>query len=226
MILDSYSNAGPDGRSDGSTASVVYVIDDDESIRTGLSALFRSSGLHVETFGSPREFLAFDRPSVPGCVILDIRLRGENGLVFQQEMVKTGVRVPILFITGHGDVEMSVKAMKAGAIDFFQKPFRDQDLLDAVSQALNRDAERLAVESALADLHASYESLTAREREVMAFVVAGLLNKQIAAAMRLSEITVKTHRGQVMRKLGCRSVADLVRKAEALGVGDESAYKR
>ena len=198
--------------------SVVYVIDDDESIRFVLNGLVRSVGLHVETFESPKDFLAFPKYDAPSCLILDVRLRGESGLAFQQEAHRCGVRMPILFITAHGDIEMTVKAMKAGALDFFAKPFRDQDMLDAIAHALKRDAERRESEQALATLQESYESLTQREREVMKFVVAGMLNKQIAYELHLSEITVKIHRGQVMKKMVSRSLPDLVRKAEALGI--------
>ncbi len=195
---------------------IVYVLDDDEGIRLALSSLFRSVGLRVETFESSQGFLAFPKQEAPSCLVLDVRLRGESGLAFQEELAKTTVRIPIVFMTGHGDIAMTVKAMKAGAIDFLAKPFRDQDMLDAVSSALTRDGERLAAEQSIALLCTSYESLTPREREVMEYVVAGMLNKQIASALNLSEITVKIHRGQVMRKMGARSVADLVRKSEAL----------
>ena len=205
------------GTGDGKL-SVVYVVDDDESTRFALSGLLRSVGLHVETFESSREFLAFPKYDAPSCLILDVRLRGESGLAFQEQIAKTDLRMPILFLTGHGDMEMSVKAMKAGAVDFFAKPFRQQDMLDAVAHALARDGERLASERSIASIRAAYESLTPREREVMAFVVAGLMNKQIAYELNLSEITVKIHRGQAMKKMAARSVADLVRKAEALGV--------
>lgn len=198
--------------------SVVYVIDDDESIRFVLNGLVRSVGLHVETFESPKDFLAFPKYDAPSCLILDVRLRGESGLAFQQEAHRCGVRMPILFITAHGDIEMTVKAMKAGALDFFAKPFRDQDMLDAIAHALKRDAERRESEHALATLQESYGSLTQREREVMKFVVAGMLNKQIAYELHLSEITVKIHRGQVMKKMASRSLPDLVRKAEALSI--------
>ena len=198
--------------------SVVYVIDDDESIRFVLNGLVRSVGLHVETFESPKDFLAFPKYDAPSCLILDVRLRGESGLAFQQEAYRCGVRMPILFITAHGDIEMTVKAMKAGALDFFAKPFRDQDMLDAIAHALKRDAERRESEHALATLQESYESLTQREREVMKYVVSGMLNKQIAYELHLSEITVKIHRGQVMKKMASRSLPDLVRKAEALGI--------
>ncbi len=217
MVLGLYQSSSQ--RDKEGILSVVYVIDDDESMRFALSGLFRSVGLHVETFGSSKDFLAFRKYEAPSCLILDVRLREESGLTFQEDVAKSNLRIPILFITGHGDIEMSVKAMKAGALDFFSKPFRDQDMLDAVAHALNRDSARLAAEESRAKLRTVYDSLTQREREVMGFVVAGLMNKQIAAAMHLSEITVKIHRGQMMKKLACRSVPDLVRKAEALGVG-------
>lgn len=197
---------------------VVYVVDDDESMRLALGGLLRSVGLRVETFESSQDFLAFPKYDAPSCLILDIRLRGESGLAFQEQIAKSGASIPIVFITGHGDIAMTVKAMKAGAVDFFAKPFRDQDMLDAVANALTRDGERLAAEQSIAALRAAYDSLTPREREVMGFVVAGLMNKQIAAEMNLSEITVKIHRGQVMKKMTVRSVADLVRKSESLGV--------
>jgi len=201
-----------------SKTPVVYVIDDDESIRFVLNGLVRSVGLQVETFGSPKEFLAFPKYDAPSCLILDVRLRGESGLEFQEEAIRCGVRMPILFMTAHGDIEMTVKAMKAGALDFFPKPFRDQDMLDAIAHALRRDAQRIASEEAMATVRASYESLTPREREVLKLVVAGLLNKQIAYEMNLSEITVKIHRGQVMKKMASRTLPDLVRKAEALKI--------
>jgi FixJ family two-component response regulator len=200
-------------------ASVVYVIDDDQAMQLALSTLLRSVGQRVETFASPQEFLAFPKHDGPSCLILDVRLRGESGLAFQQELARSSLRMPILFMTGFGDIEMSVKAMKAGAMDFFPKPFRDQDMLDAVDQALKRDSERLEAEQSTAVLREAYEALTPREKEVMAFVVKGLMNKQIASEMHLSEITVKIHRGQAMKKMSAHSVADLVRKAEALGLG-------
>jgi FixJ family two-component response regulator len=198
--------------------AAVYVVDDEAAVRRALATLMRSVDLRVETFSSPEEFLQFPRPLVPSCLILDVRLRSKNGLTFQQEIVRSGLRIPVVFMTGHGDIEMSVKAMKAGAMDFFAKPFRDQDMLDAVGQALVRDAARLESERAVAGLRASYETLSPREKEVMTFILAGLLNKQIASEMKLSEITVKVHRGQVMRKLNARSMPDLVRKAELLGI--------
>lgn len=198
---------------------VVYVIDDDEAMRLAVRDLLRSVGLRVEIFESSLDFLAFPRLDTPSCLILDIRLRGESGLTFQEQIAKSGLRMPIVFMTGHGDIAMTVKAMKAGAVDFLAKPFRDQDMLDAVASALARDGERLAAEQSNATLRAAYQSLTPREREVMAFVVAGMMNKQIASEMNVSEITVKIHRGQVMRKMAARSVAALVKMSESLGVG-------
>lgn len=202
-------------------AGVAYVVDDDESVRLALDGLLRSIGVRVETFESTQEFLAFPKHDAPSCLILDVRLRGESGLTFQEQMSRIGVRMPIVFMTGHGDIAMSVKAMKAGAVDFFAKPFRDQDMLDAVTSALARDDERIAAEQSSAALRAAYESLTPREKEVMRFVVAGLMNKQIAYELNLSEVTVKIHRGQVMKKIGARSVAELVRNAEMLNVAPE-----
>jgi FixJ family two-component response regulator len=198
--------------------AVVYVVDDDATVRRALSTLLRSVDIHVETFSSPEDFLRHVHTPVPSCLILDVRLRNKNGLAFQQEIAQQGLRMPVVFMTGHGDIEMSVKAMKAGASDFFAKPFRDQDMLDAIGQVLAQDAVRLESNAALAGLRASYTTLSPREKEVMPFVLAGLLNKQIASEMKLSEITVKVHRGQVMRKLNARSLPDLVRKAEALGI--------
>jgi len=187
---------------------VIYVVDDDKGVRLALAALMRSVRLRVETFESPEEFLRFPRSAGPGCLILDVRLRGKSGMTFHQEIVNSGMRIPVVFITGHGDIEMGVKAMKAGAQDFFA----------AVALAGARDSERLAAEAALSGLRASYQSLSPREKEVMGFVLSGLLNKQIASEMNLSEITVKVHRGQVMRKMNARSMPDLVRKAESLGI--------
>lgn len=197
---------------------MVYVVDDDEAMRLAVRDLLRSVGLRVEIFESSHDFLAFPKLDVPSCLILDIRLRGESGLTFQEQIANNDVRIPIVFMTGHGDIAMTVKAMKAGAVDFLAKPFRDQDMLDAVANALARDGERLAAEQSNATLRAAYQSLTPREREVMTFVVAGMMNKQIAAEMNVSEITVKIHRGQVMRKMTARSVAELVRMSETLGV--------
>jgi FixJ family two-component response regulator len=205
-------------KSEATDASVIYVVDDDKGIRLALDLLLRSVGLRVETFESPDEFLQFPHSAGPSCLILDVRLRGKSGMAFHQEIVNSGMRIPVVFMTGHGDIEMGVKAMKAGALDFFAKPFKDQDMLDAVAHALARDSERLAAEAALAGLRAAYQSLSPREKEVMGFVLSGLLNKQIASEMNLSEITVKVHRGQVMRKMNARSMPDLVRKAESLGI--------
>ncbi|CAD6532666.1 response regulator transcription factor [Paraburkholderia sabiae] len=198
--------------------SIVYVVDDDDSMRAAVSMLLRSVGLRVEAFASAQEFLSFDKPDMPSCLILDVRLKGQSGLAVQEQIASGDVRVPIIFMTAHGDIAMSVKAMKAGAMDFLAKPFRDQDMLDAVANALARDAERRKSERSVSDLRRMYESLTPREREVMAFVASGLMNKQIAAEMNLSEITVKIHRGQAMKKMESRSLADFVLKAEALGV--------
>jgi FixJ family two-component response regulator len=197
---------------------VVFVVDDDGSMRTALSSLFRSVGLRVELFGSAPEFLQSKLADVPSCLVLDIRLPGPSGLDFQAELAKANIHIPIIFMTGHGDIPMTVRAMKAGAVDFLTKPFRDQDMLDAVSTAIERDRKRREDEKVLADLRALFESLTAREQEVLALVAAGLMNKQIAAEIGLAEITVKIHRGHVMRKMGARRLADLVRMAELLGV--------
>lgn len=196
----------------------MYIVDDDIAVRRALATLMRSVDLTVEIFASAEDFLTRRQTSGPSCLVLDVRLRNRNGLVFQQEIVKGGLRIPVVFMTGHGDIEMSVKAMKAGAMDFLAKPFRDQDMLDAVAQALAKDAARIQLEHRVATLRASYETLSPREKEVLTFVLAGMLNKQIAFELKLSEITVKVHRGQVMRKLNARSMPDLVRKAESLGI--------
>jgi FixJ family two-component response regulator len=197
---------------------IIFVVDDDESVRMALSNLFRSVGLRVEVFGSAAELLRSKLPDVVSCLVLDVRLPGLSGLDFQAELAKADLHIPIIFMTGHGDVPMSVKAMKAGALDFLTKPFRDQDMLDAVSTALERDRKRRESERMVSDLRARFELLSPREREVMGFVTAGLMNKQIADEVGLSEITVKIHRGHVMKKMSARSLADLVRMAEALGV--------
>jgi len=199
-------------------APIVYVVDDDESVRRALVGLLRSVGLSVETFPSSLQFLAYAKQDAPSCLILDVRLRGENGLEFQSAMAQRNLRIPVVFMTGYGDIAMTVKAMKAGAQDFLAKPFRDQDMLDAVAHALNKDRDRMLAEDFVSSLRTSYESLTPREREVVGFVLAGLLNKQIASEMNVCEVTVKMHRGQAMKKMGVRSVADLVRKAQTLGV--------
>ncbi|NEV01044.1 response regulator transcription factor [Bradyrhizobium uaiense] len=195
---------------------VVHIVDDDESQRFGLDSLIRSVGLTARTYGSTHEFLKADRLDRPGCIVLDVRLPGISGLDFQEELVSLGIRLPVVLMTGHGDIPMSVRAMKAGAVDFLPKPFREQDMIDAVTAAINRDRLQRARETqavAVLDRHAT---LSPREREVMALVTAGKLNKQIAAELGLSEVTVKIHRGAAMRKMGARSLADLVRMADAL----------
>src|SRR5215831_8984002 len=202
---------------------VVFVVDDDASMRTSLSSLFRSVGLKVEVFDSAGDFLKFGRPDAASCLVLDVRLPGVSGLDFQAELVKANIRIPIVFITGHGDIPMTVKAMKAGAVEFLTKPFREQDLLDAVRLGLERDRARRAGEAILGELRGRFEALTSREQEVMAFVTTGLMNKQIAADLGVSEITVKVHRGNVMRKMAAKSLADLVRMADVLGIRRETA---
>jgi FixJ family two-component response regulator len=197
---------------------VVFVIDDDESVRGALARLFGSMGLRTEVFGSAAAFLQSRLPDVPSCLVLDVRLPGQSGLDFQAELAKANIRVPIVFMSGHGDVPMTVRAMKGGAVDFLAKPFRDQDMLDAVATAIDRDRERRENERLTAGLKNIFESLTPREQEVMMLVSTGLMNKQVAAEMGLAEITVKIHRGHVMKKMGARSLADLVRMADLLGV--------
>jgi FixJ family two-component response regulator len=197
---------------------VVFIIDDDVAMRETLSSLFRSVGLRVELFGSTREFVQIKVPDAASCLVLDVRLPGLSGLDFQAELAKGDIRIPIIFMTGHGDIPMSVQAMKAGAIDFLTKPFRDQEMLDAVVRALERDQNRRESEKAVAEIRVRLESLTAREREVMGFVVDGLMNKQIAAKLGVTEITVKVHRVNMMRKMKARSVVDLVGMAESLGI--------
>jgi FixJ family two-component response regulator len=204
--------------------SIVYVVDDDEPTRRSLSALFRSVGLRAETFGSTREFLPFPKPAIPSCIVLDVRLPHESGLELQQQLLKTGLSASIVFISGHGDIPMTVQAMKAGARDFLTKPFRDQDILDAVASALRHDTERLRDERSIADLRERYESMNARERAVMGYVVAGLMNKQIAGEMNLSEITIKTHRAHAMKKMGSRTLAGFVRIGEILGLEPERDF--
>jgi FixJ family two-component response regulator len=196
----------------------VIVVDDDLSVREALASLARSIGLHVKLFPSAHEFLQSQRPESPSCVVLDVRLPGLSGLDLQRQLLEAGLNIPIVFITGHGDIPMSVRAMKAGAVEFLTKPFRDQDLIDAVQSALQIDRAARLQEAEMAELRQRFASLTPREQEVMGWVVTGLLNKQIASEIGTSEITVKVHRGQMMRKMAAESVADLVRMASRLGV--------
>ena len=199
-------------------APVVFVVDDDPSVRRAIKRLVESVGLRVETFGSAQEFLRSERPDSASCLVLDIRLPGISGLDFQRELAKAGIHIAVVFITGHGDIPMTVRAMKAGAVEFLTKPFRDQDLLDAIQQGLERDRTRRAQESEVAALQERFESLTPREREVLPLVASGLPNKQIADAIGASEATVKVHRSQLMRKMRAPSLADLVRMAEKMGI--------
>lgn len=219
MSNDAGGPRGPGNDHPGDNpAGVVYVVDDDDSMRNAVASLLRSVGHHVQTFASAQEFLAHPRSDVSSCLILDVRLKGQSGLAVQEQIAAGSISIPIVFMTAHGDIAMSVKAMKAGATDFLAKPFRDQDMLDAVTSALARDDARRAADQSSADLRERLASLTQREREVMGLVVSGLMNKQIAAELGLSEITVKIHRGQAMKKMGSRSLADFVLKARALGL--------
>jgi FixJ family two-component response regulator len=204
---------------------VVFVVDDDPSVCRAIRRLVESVGLRVELFGSAQEFLRSERPDAASCLVLDIRLPGRSGLDFQRELAEAGIHIAIVFITGHGDIPMTVRAMKAGAVEFLTKPFRDQDLLDAIQQGLERDRTRRAQEAEVAILRERFESLTPREREVLPWVVSGLPNKQIADAVRASEATVKVHRSQLMRKMGVQSVAELVRMAEKIGVASPETHK-
>lgn len=197
---------------------LVIIVDDESAVRESLDSLFRSVGLRTLSFGSPAELLQAVVPDTPGCLVLDVRLPGISGLDFQTQLARLGIDRPTIFMTGHGDIPMSVRAMKAGAVDFLSKPFRDQDMLDAVTAAIERDRKRRSDVAAQDGLRSRFDTLTPREREVMAHVVSGLMNKQVAGLLGLSEITVKIHRGNVMRKMAVRSLADLVRQAEALGI--------
>ncbi len=197
---------------------LVFVVDDDASFRESLKDLLHSVDLRVEALASAQEFLRSKRPDVPSCLVLDVRLKGLSGLDLQKRMIEGGIDIPIIFITGHGDVPMTVQAMKAGAVEFLTKPFRDQDLLDAIQQALERDRKAREQRAEIAELHSRFDSLTRREREVMALVAAGLLNKQVAGELGTSEASVKVHRQHVMEKIGAGSLAELVRIADKLKI--------
>ena len=202
----------------GAKEPIVFIVEDDASIRRGLSNLFQSVGLEVEVFGSASEMLQSRLADVASCLVLDVRLPGQSGLDFQAELAKANIQIPIIFMTGHGDIPMTVRAMKGGAVDFLTKPFRDQEMLDAVVMAIERDRKRRQADTIVANLQGQFKTLTPREREILALVSSGLMNKQVAAELGLAEITVKIHRGHIMKKMGAKSVADLVIKAEALGI--------
>ena len=205
-----------------SEQQIAFVIDDDQAVREGLSSLLRSVDIAVETFGSAADFLRSKRPDAPSCLILDVRLPGMSGLDFQEELSKLGSSLPIIFITGHADVPMSVQAMKAGAIEFLCKPFREEDLLRAVRNAIKNNTAHREKAAALALIRDSFDSLTPREKEVMGYIVSGLMNKQVAGMLKLSEITVKVHRASIMRKMKAKSLAELVRQADALELASAS----
>jgi len=199
-----------------SKGAIVYIVDDDSSLRDALGELLQSIGLETRTYGSVRDFLDAARPDLPGCLVLDVRLPGQSGLDFQSQLAELGIRIPVVLITGHGDIPMSVRAMKAGAVDFLPKPFREQDLIEAVSRGIDRDRQKRAAEQDLVRLRDKYATLSPREQEVMILVTTGKMNKQVAGDLGLSEVTVKIHRGSAMRKMGARTLADLVRMAEVL----------
>lgn len=199
--------------------ALVHVLDDDDSMRLACSSLLRSVGLEVRTHATAQDFLAAERPDTEGCLVLDIRLPGISGLDFQAQLEGAGIHLPVILMTGHGDIPMTVRGMKAGAVDFLTKPFRDQDLLDAVFAAIAQDRARRAGDGEMAAIRNRFETLSPRERQVMALVTSGLLNKQVAGELALSEVTVKIHRGAAMRKMGARTLPELVRMADALGLG-------
>jgi FixJ family two-component response regulator len=202
--------------------AIVFVVDDDLSVREALSSLIRSVGLHVRTFASAREFLAFERPPAPACLVLDVRMPGLNGLELQRELAVGEQPLPIIFITGHGDIPMTVRAMKAGAVDFLSKPFREQDLLDAIAHSLERDSAARQQRAELAEIQARYDTLTSREREVVALVVRGMRNKETAAVLGITEVTVKVHRHNIMEKMGARSLPGLTGMVERLQLSEGS----
>ncbi|TWA97083.1 response regulator transcription factor [Bradyrhizobium stylosanthis] len=212
-MTDNAKQAGP-----SSGDPIVLIVDDDPSMRRALTNLFQSVGLKVEAFSSAAEIMEAKPPAVPSCLVLDIRLPGSSGLDLQADLAKANIHTPIIFITGHGDIPMTVRAMKSGAVDFLTKPVRDQDMLDAVQAAIERDRKRRDAEKSISGVRSRFEALTARERDVLALVASGLMNKQVAAELGLAEITVKIYRGQIMRKMGAKSLADLVRMTDALGI--------
>jgi FixJ family two-component response regulator len=209
----------PSPEPSGASEPLVFIVEDDEAMRRALNNLFQSVGLKVQVFGSAAEMLQSKLPDVASCLVLDVRLPGLSGLDFQTELAKANILVPIIFMTGHGDIPMTVRAMKGGAVDFLTKPFREQDMLDAVAVAIEGDRKRREAARVVAGLQRYFETLTPREREILALVSSGLMNKQIAAELGVAEITVKIHRGHIMRKMGAKSLADLLRKAETLGIG-------
>jgi FixJ family two-component response regulator len=209
----------PSPEPSGASEPLVFIVEDDEAMRRALNNLFQSVGLKVQVFGSAAEMLQSKLPDVASCLVLDVRLPGLSGLDFQTELAKANILVPIIFMTGHGDIPMTVRAMKGGAVDFLTKPFREQDMLDAVAVAIEADRKRREAARVVASLQTYFETLTPREREILALVSSGLMNKQIAAELGVAEITVKIHRGHIMRKMGAKSLADLLRKAETLGIG-------